>query len=60
MTHIIDGSNSFDFAPVWISRDLGVNFDDIMSILDNIDFDDDDLDLGGDCKENLTVLLAIA
>lgn len=56
-----DYNNDSDFAPEWLSRDLGVSFEDIMSVFSNIVFDEEDnLDLEEEeCNRTLTMILAI-
>jgi hypothetical protein len=49
-----------DFSPEWISRDLGIDFKDILDILSEINLEETKMDKEEkDCNKNLESIIAI-
>ena len=50
-----------DFSPEWISKDLGVDFEDIMNVFKEVDLDDSIMkDQETSCGKNLEMILSIS
>ena len=49
-----------DFAPEWISRDLGITFQDIMTIIEDVDLTKTIIEVDETkCSESMELILAI-